>query len=429
MTEDPSGDSGLTVAINAQLLEGSAGGIETNLLHLTRELSHQSPADDAQVLIGPGGKSSWLQAHTGPSQQVLAWPAIRYSPADLRGQLLIGLHRLRDSLRLVKNKQPVDKYSIPNLDRKLKELNVDLIHFPYQRYFPTSLPFIFEPWDLQHIHLPELFNKEEILFRNKLYSQASNLADVVVAATRTTKYDLVRHLDIPASRIAVIYRGVDTIYPPSARQAELELTEQDRASVHDQSYAFYPAKPWPHKNHERLFEALATVRHDSGVRIPLVCTGSPVKGKEGYLESLAEKYRIADQVFCLGYLPEATIQRFFANANVLVFPSLFEGLGIPLLEAMSYGVPIACSNVSCIPEVVGNAALMFDPYSPTDIAAKLLKLWSDQSLREHLSQKGYERAGHFSWQRAVASFRVLYRHVANRSLSEDDRTQLQAMFS
>ena len=422
-------DSGVRIAINAQLLEGSAGGIETNLLQLLRGLSMQNKPGDAQFLIGPGGESAWLKAHTSACQAIIAWKPIRYSRESIHGWLINVLRKIQSWPYDLLRSSTVRRSGIKGLERELKSVGVELIHFPYQRFFPTSLPFLFEPWDLQHIHLPELFTKEEIQFRNQHYAEAAQKATVVVTATKSSKYDVVRHFQIPASKVAVIYRGIesDDIKTRERRNSGSPMEEQ--FCLHNAPYAIYPAKPWPHKNHERLFAALAKLRKESGIRIPLVCTGRAVKGKEGFLESLAEEYGIKDQIVCTGYLSESDIQHYLANARLMLYPSLFEGLGIPLLEAMNQGVPIVCSNVSCIPEVVGKSATMFNPYSVDDIATKLANVWSDDRLRRDLVERGKERAKDFTWDQAASSFQLLYRYIARRTLSEEESMELQRLFS
>ncbi|MCP9916785.1 glycosyltransferase [Cyanobium sp. ATX 6F1] len=433
-TDDPSHnkyfaeDSGVRIAINAQLLEGSAGGIETNLLQLLRALSLRNMPGDAQFLIGPGGESAWLNAHTSACQSIIAWQPIRYSHFSIQGWLIKIFRQIQSWKRSRLNNAHMSRTGIKGLEHELKSNGVELIHFPYQRFFPTSLPFIFEPWDLQHIYLPELFTKEEILFRNQHYKEASQKATVVVTATKSSKFDIVRHYQIPASKVAVIYRGIESQDIKPIEEKIAASGDGEQVSMYDEPYAIYPAKPWPHKNHERLFAALAKLRSESGLRIPLICTGRAVKGKEGFLEGLAEQYAIRDQIDCTGYLSEHEIQHYLANARLLLYPSLFEGLGIPLLEAMDQGVPIACSNVSCIPEVVGRSAIMFNPYSIDDIAAKILAVWSNDSLRMELAIRGKQRSKDFSWEHAASSFHLLYRFIARRPLSEHERIELQRLF-
>jgi glycosyltransferase involved in cell wall biosynthesis/GT2 family glycosyltransferase len=423
------GNSNVTVAINAQLLEGSAGGIETNLLQLLRALSLKNQPGDTQLLIGPGAASAWLKVHLSSTQSIVEWSPIRYVPESAIGSFIRILRKLNHIHGNWIKDANASRSGVKKLELVLRTNGVDIIHFPYQRYFPTSLPFIFEPWDLQHIYLPEMFSKEEIRFRDLHYKEACQRASVVVTATRSSKYDIVRHFQIPASKVAVIYRGVDSSEKTSMQRGSDKRSQVEPLSIEDTAYAIYPAKPWPHKNHERLFAALAKLRNESGLRIPVVCTGRAVKGRERFLEDLAIRYNIADQIVCTGYLSECNIKHYLENARLLIFPSLFEGLGIPLLEAMDWGVPITCSNVSCIPEVVGKSALMFNPYSVDDIAAKVSNAWLDDSLRKDLAQKGKDRAKDFSWNQAAGSFLLVYRYVAGRSLSTSEKLELQKIFS
>ena len=123
------------------------------------------------------------------------------------------------------------------------------------------------------------------------------------------------------------------------------------------------------------------------------------------------------------------MQHLYAGADQMIFPSLFEGLGIPALEAMALGTPVVCSRASCLPEICGEAAVFFDPYSVEDMAAKIAMVWGDSALRTELKQRGYANITSFSWAEAAQSFRVAYNYVANRPLGADEERQLATMLS
>lgn len=416
-----------SVAIFGQLLQGSAGGIETNLLRLLAELAKENGPDDRQYVIGPGGASSWLRSYLGTGQDLLEWQPLRYDVACGAAAPAAVARRIKQMLRKLLRREAAKTFteSAVDLTRKLKQMNVDVVHFPYQRYFPTTIPFIFEPWDLQHIHLPELFSKEEVAFRNRLYRQACDEAAMVVTATRWTKADVVSRFGLPESKVAVIRRGADG----AARKDVPQHADALGALDLPERFALYPAKTWAHKNHARLFQALAYLRDEENIVIPLVCTGKPVDSNAAAIRQSLRDLRLEDQVFFTGFLDERSLQRLFARADLMVFPSLFEGLGIPVLEAMTAGLPVACSRASCLPEIGGDAAIYFDPYSVADIAAQTAKLWGDPALRAKSTQNGYANIAGYGWNEAAHAFRVLYKHVAKCPLEPQEERRLEELLS
>lgn len=417
------------VAIFGQLLQGSAGGIETNLLRLLAELAKENGLDDRQYVIGPGGASPWLRGYLGRGQDVLEWQPLRYDVAGAgrAGSPAAVARRIKQVFRKLLRRGAAKTFaeSAAELTRKLKQMNVEVVHFPYQRYFPTTIPFIFEPWDLQHIHLPELFSREEVEFRNTLYRRACDEATLVVTATRWTKADIVSRFGIPESKIAVIRRGADATASKGAPEQACAL---DALNLPER-FALYPAKTWAHKNHGRLFQALAYLRDKEKIVIPLVCTGKPIDANAATIQQSLRALRLEDQVSFTGFLDERSLQQLFARADLMIFPSLFEGLGIPVLEAMTAGLPVACSRASCLPEIGGDAAVYFDPYSVEDIAAQVAKVWGDPTLRAKLVQQGYANIAGYGWNEAAHSFRVLYKHVAKRPLEPPEARLLKGLLS
>lgn len=418
------------VAIFGQLLPGSAGGIETNLLKLLAALAAENGPEDRQFVIGPGGESSWIRPYLGNGQDVVEWPPLRCTiPTLSQENVPVAIARVvKDAVRKVLRRGTLSAFSnsANQLTQKLKSAGVEVVHFPYQRYFPTNLPFIFEPWDLQHIHLPELFSNEEVKFRNWLYRLACEEAALVVTATHWTKDDLIRQFGLSPSKIAVIPRGAEITsvdFAPGAIEGTLKRLQLP------QRFALYPAKTWAHKNHIRLFQALALLRDKNNLVIPLVCTGKPIDSSTESIQRELRASGLSDQVFFTGFLDDDSMRHLYARADLMVFPSLFEGLGIPVLEAMASGTPVVCSRASCLPEIGGDAAIFFDHYSIEDMASKIAMVWNDSALRSDLKQRGYANITSFSWAEAARSFRVVYRYVANRPLDADEAQRLASMLS
>jgi hypothetical protein len=165
-------------------------------------------------------------------------------------------------------------------------------------------------------------------------------------------------------------------------------------------FAFYPANMWPHKNHRLLLLALHRLRQMYGMSLSLVLTGDDL-GQWEELEAIARHFHLHEDIHYLGYVPAEDLPGLYRGAALLLCPSLFEGFGIPLTEAMTLGCPIAAANVASVPEVVGDAALLFDPRQPDSIATACFQLLTDEHLRQTLQARGRERAAHFSWERAA----------------------------
>ena len=309
---------------------------------------------------------------------------------------------------------------VPPSDGLVEAAGIEVMHFALQHGFSTRIPSIYVPHDLQHRHHPELFTRYELRWRDAYYPFLARQAAQVVALTRSGKQDIVRRLGIDPERVRVIgWAPVLDAYPRlderalEALRARLDLPAE---------YALYPAQTFRHKNHERLVEALALLRR-RGLRVPLVCSG---RRGDAYpaLARLVRRLGLADQVRFLGFVPPAEMQALYRFARLLVFPSLFEGFGMPIQEAFRAGVPVACSAAASLPEVAGDAAVLFDPCRVDAIADAAARVWTDRDLAAQLVQRGRRLAAGRTWVDVARSYRALYRLVGGRALGEADRELL-----
>jgi glycosyltransferase involved in cell wall biosynthesis len=308
-------------------------------------------------------------------------------------------------------------------DGAAEAAGADLIHFPFQASFLTKLPTIYQPHDLQHLHLPELFTEAEQSSRELRYRTYCEEATLVVMMTSWGRRDLIARYGVDEEKVAVVNWGsVLSAYPdPSAEQ----LAEARARLALPEAFVLYPAQTWPHKNHRRLLEAIAIARDRHGTEIPLVCPG---RRNELFpeLERQLQELSLTDQVHFPGFVTTLELRSLYETATAMVFPSMFEGWGMPVCEAFSTGLPVACSSATGMSEVVSDAGLIFDPEEPTEIADALIRLWTEPELRKTLSERGRRRAERFSIDRAVRLFRAHYRRIAGRRLSADDRELLDA---
>jgi glycosyltransferase involved in cell wall biosynthesis len=175
-------------------------------------------------------------------------------------------------------------------------------------------------------------------------------------------------------------------------------------------FVLYAGNIKPHKNLERLIEAFHILRRHDAEHVKLLIIGDEIS-KYATLRRAVHRHKLHKHVRFFGFVPDRTLAVLYRLARVFVFPSLYEGFGLPPLEAMASGTPVVTSNVSSLPEVVGDAALLIDPYSPDAIADAMRRVLCDDTLRDDLRRRGLIRAREFSWERSVQRVREIYREV------------------
>jgi glycosyltransferase involved in cell wall biosynthesis len=283
---------------------------------------------------------------------------------------------------------------------------LDLVHYAVTVPIPeTAAPRVVTLHDVQHHDLPQLFSRAERRYRRWAYDGSARRADVVVTSSRFSKERIVTLLGIDAERVEVVHFGIDNarFSPEPSPGDERALAAFDLP----RRFALYPANMWPHKNHERLLEALALL---SDRELGLVFTGQPY-GRLDRLMRRARELGLEERVRHLGHVPSAALPALYRRARALAFPSLYEGFGAPPLEAMACGCPVAASDRTSITEVCGPAALAFDAHSAESIGEALDRVTSDEQLRERLRGAGLERARGFTWQASAERHAKIYARV------------------
>ena len=271
--------------------------------------------------------------------------------------------------------------------REMNLDDLDVLHFPLSVAIPRvrTLPTVTSLLDVQHEYLPEFFSRTEISYRRRIYGGSVRRSDRIITISHHAAEAIRARMGIAEDRIRVIHLGVDLDrFSPGA-------TPRER-------FLLYPANPWRHKNHERLLEAFRIVRA-SDPDLRLVLTGS------GH-----ERTPRPAGVEILGRVSDAALADLYRRASGLVYPSLYEGFGMPIVEAMASGCPVAASNVASIPEVAGDAAVLFDPYSPESIADGIRRILDDPAP---LVARGLARAQQFTWARCAEAHAAVYRELAS----------------
>jgi glycosyltransferase involved in cell wall biosynthesis len=291
-----------------------------------------------------------------------------------------------------------------NSAKQIGNLGCDLLHFPLHVIQPPNITGkkVISVMDIQEEYWPEFFSKEDLKSRELSHKSSILEADHIITISDYTKQTIIDKYGIEPEKITSIHLSYDeTAFMKPAPKLSITLPK---------NYFYYPAATWPHKNHLRLLEAFAILKQ----RQPdfhLVLSGIKMQANNE-LQKKIDELRMTDTVHVLGYMPDNELPLIYRQAFALVFPSLFEGFGIPLLEAMASGCPVAASSTTSIPEVAGDAAIYFDPLKPEEIAAKMEALIQDSKLRKDLVKKGFHRIKAFSEKRMAEETVAVYEKVA-----------------
>ncbi len=418
----------LTIAIDAQVIPGSSGSIEQVLIGLVHGLGCLDDGSEKYIIIGPSENPLWLSSYLKPNQCIVSRRAPNQAPLDYAKKMLGPFRQpLGRILRSIssKNRKIVDSevFSVPVSDNFYESLNADVLHFPYPLHFvKTMVPTVYSIYDLQHRHFPQFFTTEHLRFREALLQQVFKLSRIIVTSARWVRDDLVKQYSLPLEKIVVAPLAAPTIAYQAVNDESLSRVRQIYRLP--DAFILYPAMTYQHKNHVGLLEALALLRDRDNIYIPLVCTGIQ-RHFWPYIQQRLKVLNLSKQVTFLGYLPPQDLRALYRAARLLVFPSLFEGVGMPVLEAFYEQLPVACSNIESFTEYAGDSALFFNPTSPAEIANAVNSLWHDANLRDQLRIRGLERTQLYSWERTARIYRAVYRSVAGCVLSLDDRLILQ----
>ncbi|HYT67090.1 MAG TPA: glycosyltransferase family 1 protein [Vicinamibacterales bacterium] len=303
-----------------------------------------------------------------------------------------------------------EQFALPN---DLRREAVDLFHAPHYVLPPlTPCRSVVTIHDCIHLRFPQyLPSKIGYAYARAQMWTATHKAARVMTVSEASKRDILRYFRVPESRIDVIYNAIDDRFWLEPAPEEIERV-RERYRLTD-PFVLYAGNIKPHKNLERLIESFNLLRqHSPELRdVQLLIIGDEIS-KYATLRRAVHRYKLHKHVRFFGFVPDQTLAALYRLANVFVFPSLYEGFGLPPLEAMASGTPVITSNVSSLPEVVGDAALMIDPYEPAAIADAMHRVLTDPALHADLRARGFARAREFSWERSIKRVREIYDEVS-----------------
>jgi glycosyltransferase involved in cell wall biosynthesis len=289
----------------------------------------------------------------------------------------------------------------------LRREGVTLFHAPHYVLPPlVSCRSVVTIHDCIHLMFPQyLPNKFALNYARASIGMASRRAERVLTVSESSKRDILRFVNIEPAKIEVIYNAYDERFGIEPKEDDV-IRVRERFQLHDE-FVLYAGNVKPHKNLERLIEAFHIVRNKGLDHLKLVMIGDEIS-RYTSLRRAVHRHQLHKYVRFLGYLPEQTLAVMYRLAGLFVFPSLYEGFGLPPLEAMASGTPVVTSNVSSLPEVAGDAAVLVDPYDPEAIADGMHRVLTDESLRRELRHKGLARARQFSWEESARRVREIY---------------------
>lgn len=362
--------STLRIGINALfLIPGKVGGTEVYTRNLVKGFTEVDPSNEYVVFANRESKGVFDSS--GPGVEVVDCPV----RAESRPRRLLW-----------------EQFILPV---RARQLGLDVLFSAGMTCpFVSPVKQVLVVHDLQHVNQPQNFAWYYLPFLKFFIYMSSKRAERIVTISKHVKRQIEDFYRIPPEKVHVVYNAVDT--KRFARKSPEEVRVVRERYDLPEMFILYAASTLPHKNHPRLLEAFKKVR-EKHPSVKLVLTGARGQGREAVERKITELGLESSVVF-LGWLPFEDLPAIYSASEAFVFPSLHEGFGIPLVEAMAAGTPVVCSGIEPLTEVAGDAACFIDPTDARDIASGIMKVLEDRGLREGLVRKGLQRAGKFSWE-------------------------------
>ena len=366
------------------LVPGAVGGTEIYAGRLVDALARHRPGTEFVAFAG---------VEAAPALARAGWPAN------------VRVHRLPVRAS-VKPLRIAAEWSL--LPAAAARAGVELLH----SVGTTSPPVVHSPsvvtvHDLIYEHFPQTFPAPARAGLKALVGPGARRATRVHAISAFTKRDVVERLRVPPERVDVVHNGFGAAPGPATAERDLRA----RFGLGERRVVLCVSAALAHKNLPRLIDAFASIGDDG---THLVLAGHAGRERDALLAGAA-RAGVADRVTLTGWIEDADLEGLYALATCCAYPSLFEGFGMPALEAMARDRPLACSTATSLPEVTGDAAELFDPASAEQIAAALRRLLTDSARGEELVAKGRERVAHFTWERCAAGVWEVYERASAAS--------------
>lgn len=399
------------------LFPGQIGGMETYACSLLAHLAAIDRQHHYYLFVARHNQHLFDFPHPKLTKvRTISLQGFGYATGGLAGLAARVARRIPRLARFVGN-----TVASADMLRSIRRHGIDLWFCPLIDLAPRHLrlPSVVSVPDLQPEFYPDFFKRDWLEWSRRRYPASCRDSTKVITLSEFSRRTIVERYGVPPEKVHAI---------PLAMSAEFLLPQDDSAVAAVKAkyalppdYAFYPANTFPHKNHATLMKAMHLLRTKRGSQLSCVFTGVRRGGHDAFLKA-AEDLGLTQQVHVLGYVERRDLPLLYRGARFLVFPSLFEGFGLPLLEAMASDCPVVCSRVAGIPEVVGEAALFFDPHDPEDMADAMHCILTDERLGRSLVQAGRDRCRQFSWERTARETLEVLEEAALVGARHSDRS-------
>lgn len=301
-------------------------------------------------------------------------------------------------------------WTMYTLPKWLRKNNIDVLHAQYitPLWLPKKIKVVTTIHDVSWKFYPRHIKKSDLFFLNVLIPISLKRANFVITVSQTSKKDIVSIYKLPSEKVVAIYNGVGEKFN-SFIVSDAELGQVRKKYSLPENFILYVGTLQPRKNIPALLEAFNMLNTKYKIlNTKLVIAGGRGHNYDKRIDMLMEKYKLQDKVLFPGFVDEKDLPTMYKLSNIFVFPSLYEGFGIPVIEAMAMGAPVIVSNKSCLPEVVGEAGFIIDPDNSEEFAGVIYKILFNSDLRNCLIEKGYKRAKDFNWNKMAEETLKLY---------------------
>ncbi len=385
----------LNVQIDVTPLRGQLSGIGYYVYNLVQALEKFQATEQFRLsLYFHPSLKNWLKRDFTPSSLIQDYPSVQVIPLPVTVTNL-----------LMKFPNPF----LGNLENNL--LYPDILQGTDHFVYPCRHSFkIMTIHDLTFMKYPEYVTARVKTYTSRI-QQGLKWTDLIITFAESTRQDIVQYLGFPREKIKITPQA--SRYSSSYLESfNIEALKQQVSYDFNRPYILFVSTLEPRKNIQTLIEAFNTLKQQHKIEHQLVLIGKKGWKYDKILQAISHS-PYQKEIHQLDYLSEALVALFYQRASVFVYPSYYEGFGLPILEAMTLGAPVITSQISSLPEVAGEAALFINPYHPLELAEAILQVIQDSTLRQQLIQKGQERAKQFSWEKTAQKTLEIYLSLGN----------------
>ncbi|UAY52235.1 glycosyltransferase family 4 protein [Ferruginibacter albus] len=358
-------------------LSQESGGIRQYAIALLETLQEDHSGNQYYILYNTS--DAFITACINNCDHFHGIPATAITEKTYQKVFRIATKNINLALEKSKKSFRIRQYS--HINKICKKYKIDIIHEPAQTIpLASNVKIICTMHDVQELIFPENFTPEQRIGRAVAFWNALSVSDKIIVSYEHVKKDIIKYFRIPQEKIMVCLLSMKNLWFMKYRGSVLK----NIADLYlPKKFLLYPANTWQHKNHIKLLEAIAYLRDEKGVTISLVCTGNKTVFFDHAIMPVLKKLDLDNNVSFLGIVDDETLYAIYKSAEAVVVPTMYEAGSFPLMESIIMEIPVVCSNVTSLPETIGDSRFTFDPSNVEDIAEKCYKIYADTEYRQH----------------------------------------------